>query len=112
METRVSSATREILITDEGSTVLIGERINPSGKKKLAEALKSGNFDVAGKEAIAQVAAGADILDVNVVSSGVDEVTVLPEVIKRVMAAVEVPVEMDEAVLIMVDVPSVHIVAN
>jgi len=64
METRVSSATKEILITDEGPTVLIGERINPSGKKKLAEALKSGDFDVVHKDAVAQVEAGADILDI------------------------------------------------
>jgi len=64
METRVSSATKEILITDEGSTVLIGERITPSGKKKLAEALKGGDFDVVRTEAIAQVEAGADILDI------------------------------------------------
>ena len=58
METRVSSGTREALITDEGPTVLIGERINPSGKKKLADALKSGDFDVVRGEAIAQVEAG------------------------------------------------------
>ncbi len=44
--------------------MLIGERINPSGKKKLAEALKSGDFDVVHKEAVAQVEAGADILDI------------------------------------------------
>ena len=67
METRVSSATREVLITGEGPTVVIGERINPSGKKKLAEALKSSDFEVVRTEAIAQVEAGADILDVNVV---------------------------------------------
>ena len=58
METRVLSATREALITDKGPTVLIGERINPSGKKRLADALKSGDFDVVRKEAIAQVEPG------------------------------------------------------
>lgn len=95
METRVSSATREILITDEGSTVLIGERINPSGKKKLAEALKSGDFDVVRTEAIAQVEAGADILDINVVCPGVDEIAVLPAAIETIMAAVDVPLCID-----------------
>ena len=95
METRVSSATREILITDEGSTVLIGERINPSGKKKLAEALKSGDFDVVRKEAIAQVEAGADILDVNVVCPGVDEIAVLPKIVQKVMASVDAPLCID-----------------
>jgi len=95
METRVSSATREILITDEGSTVLIGERINPSGKKKLAEALKSGDFDVVRREAIAQVEAGADILDINVACPGVDEIVVLPKVVENVMAAVDAPLCID-----------------
>jgi 5-methyltetrahydrofolate--homocysteine methyltransferase len=91
----VSSATREVLITNAGPTVLIGERINPSGKKKLAEALKSGDFDVVGKEAISQVEAGADILDVNVVTPGVDEIVVLPKVVEKVMASVDVPLCID-----------------
>ena len=95
METRVSSATKEILITDEGSTVLIGERINPSGKKKLAEALKRGDFDVVRKEAIAQVEAGADILDINVVCPGVDEIAVLPKIVQKVMASVDAPLCID-----------------
>ena len=95
METRVSSATREVLITDEGPTVLIGERINPTGKKKLAEALKRGDFQVVRTEAIAQVEAGADILDVNVVCPGVDEVLVLPAAIGTIMAAVDVPLCID-----------------
>lgn len=95
METRVSSATTEVFITDGGPTVLIGERINPSGKKKLAEALKSGDFDVVRKEAIAQVEAGADILDVNVVSPGVDEIAVRTKVVEKVMASVDVPLCID-----------------
>jgi 5-methyltetrahydrofolate--homocysteine methyltransferase len=95
METRVSSATREVLITDEGPTVLIGERINPSGKKQLAEALKSGDFEVVRTEAIAQVEAGADILDVNVVCPGLDESSVLPAAIETIMAAVDVPLCID-----------------
>jgi 5-methyltetrahydrofolate--homocysteine methyltransferase len=95
METRVSSATREVLITDEGPTVLIGERINPSGKKKLAEDLKSGDFQVLRTEAIAQVEAGADILDLNVVCPGVDEITLLPTVIETVMTTVDVPLCID-----------------
>jgi len=95
METRVSSATREVLITNAKPTVLIGERINPSGKKKLAEALKNGDFDMVLKEAIAQVEAGADILDVNVVTPGVDEIAVLPKVVEKVMASVETPLCID-----------------
>ena len=95
METRVSSSTREVMITNEGPTVLIGERINPSGKKRLAEALKNGDFDVVAKEAIAQVEAGADILDVNVVTPGVDEIAVLPKVVEKVMASVDAPLCID-----------------
>jgi 5-methyltetrahydrofolate--homocysteine methyltransferase len=95
METRVSSATREVFIADGGPTRLIGERINPSGKKKLAEALKNGDFEVICREAIAQVEAGADILDINVVSPGVDEISVLPQVVQRVMASVDVPLCID-----------------
>ena len=95
METRVSSATRDVLITHDGPTVLIGERINPSGRKKLAEALKSGDFDVIGSEAIAQVEAGADILDVNVAAPEVDEISVLPKVVEKVMASVDVPLCID-----------------
>ena len=95
METRASSATREVLVTNEGPTVLIGEGINPSGKKRLAEALKSGHFDVVCKEAIAQVEAGADILDVNVVSPGIDEIAVLPKVVEKVTASVDAPLCID-----------------
>ncbi|TET89037.1 MAG: pterin-binding protein, partial [Desulfobacteraceae bacterium] len=65
------------------------------GKKKLAEALKSGDFDVVRKEAIAQVEAGADILDVNVVCPGVDEIAVLPKIVQKVMASVDAPLCID-----------------
>jgi 5-methyltetrahydrofolate--homocysteine methyltransferase len=95
METRVSSATREVLITEAGPTVLIGERINPSGRKKLAEALKSGDLDMIRREAMAQVEAGADILDVNVAAPEVDEVAVLPKVVERVMSSIDVPLCID-----------------
>jgi 5-methyltetrahydrofolate--homocysteine methyltransferase len=91
----VSSAKREVLITAGGPTVLVGERINPSGKKKLADALKNSDFDVICKEAIAQVEAGADILDINVACPGVDEIAVLPKVVKKVMASVDVPLCID-----------------
>ena len=95
MQTKVSSATKEVIIDYNGPTTLIGERINPSGKKKLAEALKTGDFDVVRQEALAQVNAGADILDVNVVTPGVEEIAVLPKVLEMVMASVEVPICID-----------------
>jgi 5-methyltetrahydrofolate--homocysteine methyltransferase len=95
METKVSSNTREVLITHDGPTVLIGERINPSGRKKLAEALKSGDFELICREAVAQVEAGADILDVHVAAPEVDEMAVLPKVVDKVMASVDVPLCID-----------------
>jgi 5-methyltetrahydrofolate--homocysteine methyltransferase len=64
METRVSSVAKEVVIGSDQPTVLIGERIDPAGKKKLAEALKAGDMEMARSEAIAQAEAGADIMDV------------------------------------------------
>ena len=95
METLVSSAKKEVRISDRGPTVMIGERINPTGKKKLAESLKTGQFDGVRREAIAQVKAGAEILDVNVAAPGLDEVSVLPKTIEVIMAVVDVPLCID-----------------
>jgi 5-methyltetrahydrofolate--homocysteine methyltransferase len=95
METKITSAKKEVIISGSGPTTLIGERINPTGKKKLAEALKGEDFDVLRQEAIAQVEAGAAILDVNVVTPGVDEIAVLPKAIEMIMGAVDVPLCID-----------------
>ena len=97
MQTKVSSATREVIIGDDQVTVLIGERINPTGKKRLAEALRAGDLEVVRSEALAQVQAGAHILDVNVGAQGVDEVSLLPRVVQVVMEAVDVPLSIDSA---------------
>jgi 5-methyltetrahydrofolate--homocysteine methyltransferase len=95
METRVSSHTKEVIIGDGRPTVLIGERINPAGKKKLAEALKTGNFEMIRREALAQAQAGADILDVNVSLFGVDEITLLPQAVQAVIGTVDIPLCVD-----------------
>jgi 5-methyltetrahydrofolate--homocysteine methyltransferase len=95
VETRVSSATQEVIIGGGRPTVLIGERINPTGKKRLAEALRAGDLSVAREEAIAQVKAGADILDVNVGATGVDEEEMLPRAVEAVAATVDVPLCID-----------------
>ena len=97
METRVTSSTKEVIIGDNRPTVLIGERINPSGNKRLAEALRTGNLEVVRNEALAQVQAGADIIDINVSTFGVDEVTLLPRAVQAVMDAVQVPLCIDSA---------------
>lgn len=75
--------------------MLIGERINPTGKKRLAEALRAEDLSVAKEEATKQVAAGADILDVNVGATGVDEIDMLPRAIEAVAAVVDVPLCID-----------------
>jgi 5-methyltetrahydrofolate--homocysteine methyltransferase len=95
LDTKVWSQKQEVLISDKTPTVLIGERINPSGKKKLADALKNGDLKYVVDEATAQVEAGADILDVNVVTPGVDEAELLPRAIEALMEAVPVPLCID-----------------
>jgi 5-methyltetrahydrofolate--homocysteine methyltransferase len=95
METKITSAGKEVIISYDRPTVLIGERINPAGKKKLVESLKAGNMDIVRKEAIEQVKAGADILDVNVTILGMDETLVLPQAIKAVMEVTDVPICID-----------------
>jgi len=97
METRITSASKEVIIGEGWPTVLIGERINPSGRKKLSEAIKAGELEIIGSEAKAQVEAGADIIDVNVGAFGVDEAEVLPRAVKIAMKAVDAPLCIDSS---------------
>jgi 5-methyltetrahydrofolate--homocysteine methyltransferase len=97
METRITSATKEVIIGDGRPTVLIGERINPTGRKKLSEALLAGELDMVGREALSQVQAGVDIIDVNVGAFGVDEAALLPRAVQLVMETVDVPLCIDSA---------------
>ncbi len=95
METRVSSATKEVIIGHGHPTVLIGERINPTGKKRMSEALRAGDLETVREEALSQVQAGAAIIDVNIAAAGVDEVSLLPQAVQLVMETVEVPLCLD-----------------
>jgi 5-methyltetrahydrofolate--homocysteine methyltransferase len=97
MQTKLSFKNREVVIGDGQPTRLIGERINPTGRKKLTAALQAGALDIIRKEAVDQVQAGADILDVNVGVAGLDEEALMIEAIKIVMAEVEVPLCLDSA---------------
>lgn len=97
METKVSSPTKEVIIGNDRPTVLIGERINPAGKKKFAEALKAGRWEIIRNEALAQVEAGADILDINVSMFGVDEKTLLPQAVQVVMDTTDLPICLDSS---------------
>lgn len=74
---------------------VIGERINPTGKKRFQQALREVDLDYIVDVAIQQVDAGAAILDVNVGYPGVDEVTMLPRVVKKLQAAVDLPLQLD-----------------
>jgi len=97
MQTVLKGTGKKVVIGDGRPTVLLGERINPTGKKKLAAALVAGNLEVVRTEALAQVEAGADILDVNVGAAGVDEVDLLPKAVKLVLETVDVPIAIDTA---------------
>jgi 5-methyltetrahydrofolate--homocysteine methyltransferase len=97
MQTILSSATRTVTIGDDQPTRLIGERINPTGRKKLSAALAAGDLAMLRREAAAQVEAGADILDVNVGAAGIDDVSLLPQAIQAVMEVVDTPISIDTA---------------
>jgi len=95
METRISNANQEVIIGGGRPTVLIGERINPTGRKKLAETMRSGDLDAVRRDAVAQVKAGAAVIDVNAGVPGVNEVELFPKVVQVVMEAVDVPLSLD-----------------
>lgn len=97
METILKSDQKEVKISIDAPFVVIGEKINPTGRKKLAAALKDGDFEYVRQLATRQVETGADILDVNVGVPGIDEVAVLPEVAKIVSETVNVPLCLDSA---------------
>ena len=95
MKTVVKSGKVEVTIGAEMPFVIIGEKINPTGNKKLSAALKEGNYSFICDLAREQVAAGADILDVNVGIPGLNEAVVLPEVARILSETVEVPICLD-----------------
>jgi 5-methyltetrahydrofolate--homocysteine methyltransferase len=95
--TTVSSVGRTVTISPDGPTVIIGERINPTGRRKLGEALIAGDMEMVRQEAISQVQAGAHILDVNVGYPGVDEPRVIVDALRAVMEVVDVPLCLDSA---------------
>jgi 5-methyltetrahydrofolate--homocysteine methyltransferase len=95
MKTVLKSADWEVIVSTEGPIVMIGEKINPTGRKRLAEALQAGDFDYVRQQALQQVAAGAHVLDVNVSVPGLDEKSLLPEVVKFLTAHTRVPLCLD-----------------
>jgi 5-methyltetrahydrofolate--homocysteine methyltransferase len=95
--TTVRSASKQVSISRDLPTVIIGERINPTGRKKLQEELKAGNFDTVKADAAAQLEAGAAVLDVNAGVPRADEVSLLVEMIKVLTAITDAPLCIDTA---------------
>jgi 5-methyltetrahydrofolate--homocysteine methyltransferase len=97
METILTSKKGTVKIGPDRPLVIIGERINPTGRKKLAKALEDGNLKRVQEEATKQVQEGAHVLDVNVGVSGIDEPTLLKEAILAVEEVTKVPLCIDSA---------------
>lgn len=94
LPTIVSSYSRTVELPLDDS-IIIGERINPTGKKKLREAYKAGDMGYILREAIAQVDAGAPILDVNAGVPGIDEPKVLRETVEAIQSITDTPLQID-----------------
>jgi 5-methyltetrahydrofolate--homocysteine methyltransferase len=99
METILTSPTQEVRIGPEQPFVIIGERINPTGRKKLAAEMAAGDYERIKSDAIAQVAAGANMLDVNAGIPMVDEPAILSEAVRLVQELVEVPLCIDSSIV-------------
>jgi 5-methyltetrahydrofolate--homocysteine methyltransferase len=97
LTTIVSSAAKTVEISRDKPTVIIGERINPTGRKQVLAAFQAGDFEIARTDALSQVEAGAHMLDVNAGVPGADEPALLTQVLKTVMAATDVPLCIDTA---------------
>ncbi len=97
LTTVVSTKTQTVEINRAKPTVIIGERINPTGRKKVLKALQEGNFDMVREDATSQVAAGAVILDVNAGVPGADEPALLKQVMGTVLEVTDVPLCIDTA---------------
>jgi 5-methyltetrahydrofolate--homocysteine methyltransferase len=99
MRTVLRSRSREVVVSAEHPFVMIGERINPTGRKVLAAEMTAGRMDRVKADAIAQVKAGAQMLDVNAGVPGVDEPALLVAAIRAVTEVVDVPLCIDSSVV-------------
>ena len=97
--TIVSSATREHIISLDKPFTIIGERINPTGRKRLAEEMRNGNFETVERDARAQIAAGAHMLDVNAGIPLADEAAILAKVIRLIQSFSDIPLSIDSSIV-------------
>lgn len=99
MNTQLSSFNQTVLIGPDQPFVIIGERINPTGRRLLAAEMAAGNFDRVRRDALAQVAAGAQMLDVNAGVPMADEPALLAEAVRVIQAVTAVPLCLDSSVV-------------
>ena len=92
---RLTSRSKTVIIDKDLATTLIGERINPTGRKKLAEEIKNGSLFSVKREAIDQVRAGARLLDVNMGVGGIDQVKAMHDAIREVSQITDAPLAID-----------------
>jgi len=98
-DTVLSSATKEVVIGFDRPFVIIGERINPTGRKLLAAEMKVGDYSRVEADALAQVAAGAQMLDVNAGIPLADEPRILAESIQLVQSLTDAPLSIDSSIV-------------
>ena len=98
-DTVISSATREVIIGFNRPFVIIGERINPTGRKLLAAEMAAGDFSRVEADALAQVAAGAHMLDVNAGIPLADEPAILARAVQLVQSITDVPLSIDSSIV-------------
>lgn len=99
METIISSKTKTVIIGPDRPFTIIGERINPTGRKLLAKEMAAGDFSRVEKDALAQVAAGAHILDVNAGIPLADEPAMMAQAIQLVQSITDTPISIDSSVV-------------
>lgn len=97
MQTELQSRRRTVLIGPDQPFVLIGERINPSGRRKLGEQMAAGDFTPVGRDAQTQVRAGAQVLDVNAGSPLGDEVAMLCQAVRVIQEVEDIPLCLDSS---------------
>ncbi len=98
-DTVVSSATKEVVIGFERPFVIIGERINPTGRKLLAAEMAAGDYSRVKADTLAQVAAGAHMLDVNAGIPLADEPRILAEAVQLVQSLTDLPLAIDSSIV-------------
>ena len=98
-DTVLSSATREVVLGFDRPFVIIGERINPTGRKLLAEEMRAGDFSRVERDVIAQVEAGAHMLDVNAGIPLADEPAILAHTIRLVQSLTDLPLSIDSSIV-------------